>query len=506
MSGLYQITVTEARGQVAVAADIDQLAIVLGCSSSGSGLSSFYLSSTAAHAGVGYGDAVDTLGQIIEQKQPDGSATKRPAALYKLPSATAGSYGTINVTGVTGTSVITTHTATTPLGTYEAKIRVIAGGTIATAGITFVWSLDGGRTESPIVALGTATTYAIPNSGVQFDFATGTLVAGDVVTVRTIAPAPDASGVTAAMTALAAASVQFGILVCDFDLTAAIAAALSSGLTSLNTAGKRPLCLTRTRLPDAETSETDAAWATDAASDFLSFSDSRMACIAIYGLLTDAHTARQYLRSGLAQFAADVVRVARSEWPDCPADRKMANFSLVNATGVTVGHDEGPRGSSTGLSNDALGNRFCCVQRLPDASRLEDVFTTVPWVMYAADERIRNVPTRRVCNAIELTAVAAGISLGGSNRVKYTPASGTTPARLTDEGRRVVHGVIYNAVATAHRQDIQNPDDAALDTGLVRVMQDITVSGGNLLHISVTIAPVVKGYVLELAVELAVQQ
>jgi hypothetical protein len=333
----------------------------------------------------------------------------------------------------------------------------------------------------------------------------GTAVAGDIVRVRTVAPAPNAAGITAACAALAAASIQFGILACDFDMTPAIFAALSSGKSTLIAAGKRVSVLARTRLPDYENDETEAEWAEAIAADYDSLSDSGIHLRPTPGLLTDAYTARQYLRSDLGQFAADVVRVARSVWPDCPNDRKMANFTLVNGNGVTVGHDEGPRGSVTGLSNDTLGNRFGCVQRLPDASRLEDVYTTVPWVMYAADERIRNLPTRRVCNAIERVAVTAGTSLSGS-KVGYTPAAGATSAQLTDGGRRLIHGVIYAALAREFRTDIQNSNDAALDTGLVQVAQNITVSGGNLLGVSVTLAPLVWGYLQKLDIVLAIQQ
>jgi hypothetical protein len=133
------------------------------------------------------------------------------------------------------------------------------------------------------------------------------------------------------------------------------------------------------------------------------------------------------------------------------------------------------------------------------------VYTTVPWVMYAADERIRNLPTRRVCNAIERVAVTAGTSLSGS-KVGYTPAAGATSAQLTDGGRRLIHGVIYAALAREFRTDIQNSNDAALDTGLVQVAQNITVSGGNLLGVSVTLAPLVWGYLQKLDLILAIQQ
>jgi hypothetical protein len=504
MSGTYSITVQEARGLVAVSADIDRLAVVMGCSSSGSELSPFYGSGTAAVTGRGYGDSVDTLAQIIEQKQESGNGVKIPAAHYALPVVTNGSYGAVDSSGKDGTSAVTVDSAVHPYGTYDAYIRVVTGGNIGTTGITFVWSLDAGRTESKITALGTAVSYTIATGNVKFAFGTGSLVAGDIVRVPTVAPAPDSAGITAAFNDLAAGSIQFGVLVCDFEMTAAFAAVVTAGKATLIAAGKRALILARTRTPDFATAESESAWLLDTASDYSAVNDSCIGLVAAFGLVTDAMTGRRYLRSLLQQFAADVVRVGISDWPDCPADQRMANVSLVDSSGLLLGHDEGPRGGATGLSNDTLGNRFISVQRLPDASRLEDVYTTAPWVLYAADERIRNIMTRRVANAIERVAVTAATTQMGA-KVRYTPAVGSTPARLTEGSRRALHGVIFDAISKTFKNHIQNSTAAALDSGLVQVNQDITVSAGNLASVSVTIAPLVFGYLLNLDITLAVQ-
>lgn len=639
MSGTYEITVQEARGFVAVAADIDRLAVVMGCSSVGSGLSPFYLSGQSAVAGVGYGDAADILTTVIEQPQDSGTARKFPAAIYRTPITTQGSYGTIDVSGVTGTVVVTTHTATKPYGTYEAYLRIVNGGLIGTDGITFVWSLDNGRSVSTVTGLGTATTYTIPNSNTQFDFApasadltalntllneiktdyqahrvltsgsvhgaadstntitaanasdtatrvalandlrakyeahriltaggvhgaadtvdvivapvatddatalilaldlkakynahrvltagsvhgaadstnvvtsaapsAGAFAAGDIVKVRTLGPTPSSADVDAAFTALKNAPIDFSLLVCDFPVDATMFAHITSGLTTLLAAGKRVTAICRTRLPDFEASETETAWGTSIVANFTSsVSDSRILLRAAYTLTKDAMTSRLYRRSNIAQFAADVVRIGRSDIPNAPADQKMAGASISDASGADVGHDEGPRGAFTGLSNDTLGNRFSCDMRLPDFARREDVYNTVPWVMYAADERIRNLPTRRIANAMERVAVTAGTaSLGG--KLFYTPATLTSAARLTPASRAAIHASIYAPLKQEFADDIQNADAAGLDTGLVQVNPVITVSGGNLVTVAVTLAPRVFGYLLSLNLTLAVQQ
>lgn len=641
MSGIYEITVQEARGFVAVPADLDRLAVVMGCSSVGSGLSPFYLSGQSAVAGVGYGDAADILTTVIEQPQDSGTARKFPAAMYRTPVTTQGSYGTIDVTGVTGTVVVAVHSATKPYGTYEAYLRCVNGGLIGTDGITFVWSLDNGRNVSNVTGLGTATTYTIPNSNVQFDFSptsadltalntlineiytdfnahviltaggvhggadsadvvsiasatdtatriarinalraayilhiaktaggvhgaadtvdvivapvatddssalilaldmtakynahrvltagsvhgaadstnavtspapsAGAFAAGDIVKVRTLGPTPSTADVDAAFTALKNASIDFSIVVCDFPVNATMFAHISTGLNTLLAAGKRVTAICRTRLPDFEASESETAWGTSIVANFTSsVTDSRILMRAAYELTKDAMTGRLYRRSDIAQFAADVVRIGRADFPDAPADQKMAGASIVDASGVDLGHDEGPRGVFTGLSNDTLGNRFSCAMRLPDFARREDVYATVPWVMYANDERIRNLPTRRIANAMERTAVTAGnAGLGG--RLFYTPATsapGSQP-RLTAASRAAIHAVIYSAVKQEFAGDIQNADAAGLDTGLVQVNPIITVTGGNLVKVAVTLAPLVFGYLLSLDLTLAVQQ
>ncbi len=637
MSGLFEVNVSEARGFVAVPADIDKLAIVMGSSSAGSGLSPFYLSGSAAITGVGYGDAVDALTQAIEQLQPS-STKKFPVALYTTPNTNVGTYGTVDSSGETGTVVVTAHSATKPYGTYESYLRIVDGGLIGTAGITFQWSLDGGRSLSSITALGTATTYEIPHSGVAFDFSpttadltalntlineiytdfnahviltTGTVhgaadnadvvsiasasdtatriarmnalraayqlhvlktaggvhgaadtadvitspictddssclilalefktkynlhiakttssihgladstngvtspapvagafAAGDVIRCRTFAPSPSATDIDNAFTALALSSIDFTIVICEFPMTATLAAHVTTGLGALRNVGKRAIAICRTRLPLFESSESESTWATLVAADFAAYTDSNVHVRATYGLITDAMTGRQYRRSDLAQYAADVVRTDRSVVADLPADRKMANFSLVDSDGNTVGHDEGPRGTVTGLSNDALGNRFGCNQRFPDQGRREDVFSTVPWVMYASDERIRNVPTRRIANAMERVAVTAGTSNLGAN-LAYNVNPDTGQATLTAASRKALQGKMFRAISPEFAKDIQNARDAGVDTGLVQVDPVVTVSGGNLLRVTTTLAPKVFGILLDLDIVLAIQE
>jgi hypothetical protein len=649
MAGTYSIILSEAQGYVASPQDIDKIALVMGVSSTGNGLTAFYYSGAAAQAAVGYGDAADTLCQIIEQRQSNGQrGVKVPACFYGMDGSTAGSYGAIDNSGVAGTALFAVDAAVAPYGTYEARVYVITGFTVGVTGGEIQWSLDGGRTRSNTVAVGTADSYTIPNSNTKFVFtpgstdltalntlineektdlaahvvlttgtvhsnadnnasviamnatasatttatriarvnaikaaynahrvlgsgaspaihinvggdttnivtaadatddetaltlaleiktklnahdanttahtiadatntvtssapAAGAFTAGDVGAVRTFAPACTTADIDAAFADLVVNPVNVGLIILDFPMTAALAAHVSSGVDDLNDIGIRPTVLCRTRIPNFESSETDAAWVTSVGTDFASFNDSRIIARAGYGLITDAMTTRQYRRSTFAQFAADVVRVPRKVWPSAPADQAEANVILVDSTGATVGHDEGPRGASTGLSNDSLGNRFACEQRIPDFSAMEAVYNTVPWTLAASTDRVKNLMVRRVVNAMERTAISAAKSgLGGT--IEYNLADPNVPASqptLTEVSRNAIHAVVYGALATDFATDIQNADNADIDTGLVQVASIITVSGGNLVGVSVTIAPKVLGYLVTESFTLAVQE
>ncbi len=347
------------------------------------------------------------------------------------------------------------------------------------------------------------------NATTSPDPAAGTIEAGDKVMVRTFGPKWSTDDLDDARDALVQSSVDFGLCVIVGPMSAAEAAHVSTMRAALLAVGKRVTFLCEARLPDFEASETEATWLASVAADYLDFEDSGVHVRATYGIETDAVTARQYLRSDLAEFAANVVRVAVKEWPCAPADRALQGVALVDSGGNLIGHDEGPQGAVTGLSDDDQGSRFGCNFRPALPAFRGQVYTTVPWMMYAPDERIRNLPTRRVINKLERVAATTAFSgLGGTTF--YTPADGTTtpptPARLTESGRNRIHAAIFGRLAIECRDDIQNADDGNLDTGLVQVNQDVTISGGNLVSVSVTLAPLVFGYLFTTAITVAVQE
>jgi hypothetical protein len=654
-AGVPTVNVSEAQGYSASSTAIDKYAVVVGCTSTGSGASSFFQTGQALRAARGYGDAVDTCGQMIEQRQNSGQAPKIPVAIYSVDIGTPASYGAIDDSGVQGTATIDFDATSLPLGTYEPRIKIVTGGTVGTTGITFKWSLDGGRTESRTISLGTATSYTIPNSGVKFEFSpasadltalntlineiftdfnahvilvagtvhtnadtgnvvsagtypsatntatriarvnalraaallhypkgsggvpathinvsgdaasvttltavpvatdddsalalalalkstlnlhdanttahtiadatntvsaaspsAGTLLADDIAFGRTFGPAPIAADLydgstsppTGALYDLAISSLPFSILVLEFPLTASLAVAVTSGLNAMASRGKVVKCTARTRIRDFEAGETEQEWSDAVALDFLNYDDSRIMPHAGYGLVTDALTGRRYLRSTMAQVAADEIAGTISTWTGSPnaSPSGMSNVSLADDSGADVGHDEGPRGTGTGLANFDLGNRFSCLFRDVD----ERVWTTVPSVLYGEAERIRNGPARRTVNAIKRVARAAAFtSLGG--KIHYERADASVPGSLPtlpESTRLGLQATIFAALAI-FADDIDNADDGAIETGLVQVSKTVTVTNGNLVSLTITVAPELGGLVVEENIIIAVQE
>lgn len=178
------VTATESRGAVAPPANIDQAAVILGCTSAGStGLSPLFNNSASMIAALGYGDTVDAATYITDPINPDRQPPG-PVAIYKTATSNPGTYGTVDVTGVTGTGSIGVDATSTPLGTYgQAWLQVGTGFTIGVAGGTVRWTLDGGTNWSGYAPVGTLDYFLVPNSGVKWLFTPGST---DLIALNTL--------------------------------------------------------------------------------------------------------------------------------------------------------------------------------------------------------------------------------------------------------------------------------------------------------------------------------
>jgi hypothetical protein len=732
-TGLWNASMTEQRGAVAPPADIDKYMVVIGCTSSGTGLKGPFASARAIVNACGYGDTCDTAGQIVEQRQTNGSQVPSvPVCVYEVPAATDGAYGTIDISGVTGTCVPAVDSGA-PFGTYRAAVQIAAGGDVGTDGIKYRVSLEEDPDWSSIAPkrLGTAYAITVPNSGCGFDldppsaqvtafisavneaatdllahladntahnsadtsaaqvalaassaattgaqawarmnliraayeshrvnttvhdgpditnaishaaatniasgvglynefdtdytahiaaaptnsaaglkaatatvaspvtltsadlldageaallayprkivFTTagvtpadapatalitgtdylgaaqtetvniaqtattatstkwfktitsiayaaadgtaatvaigyaasvhnsadstntltstnptqGTLAANDIFFVHTTAPQPGASDIDDAFVALSKSGKLFGIVVCEFDMTPTLAAHVTTGLNTCQNTNRRMLALAHTDMPDLETSETESDWVDDVETNFAlgTVDDSRIILFSSFTRETDARTTAVYRRPGFAQFCADVARVGINEVPCAPVDQPATGISLWDEDDVQVGHDEGPRGDVTGMSNADLGNRFVSTVSAADPLRGNAVYYTVPWTLAGADDQIKTLMMRRLATSMERAAVSAAIGAGGT-LLDYTAPDPNVPGdvyRLTDASRGKLHGTIFNALSERYAGLIQNADDGDVETGLVWVNPVIDVAPGKLVTVA----------------------
>lgn len=339
-------------------------------------------------ATFGAGPLVEAAAHAIERYG-------RPVLLVRTGTTVDGAASAVDDDAVTGTSVITADVvATEPLDDYEVVFRVVAGGTIGTAGITFKWSLDGGRTMSATTALGTANTFTIPGSGVTLDFAAGTLVAGDEATFRTTAPQWNASELGAALDALKVTATDWGLVEIVGAIDATAFDTIETKIASIVASGKDVAWIGSARVPGI--GESDATYQAAIAAVFASKASTYGVLTAGAHEMTSSVSARRYMRP--VSFTAAPRENSLSEEQNS-ADIKLGpilGVSIVDELGNPKHHDEA---KSPGL-DDA---RFYVLRTW---ERRAGVFVNRPRLFSPAGSDFQLLVHRRVMN-IALTVLRA---------------------------------------------------------------------------------------------------
>jgi hypothetical protein len=171
------------------------LLAIIGCSSSGPANVPIV---TANPADIitqnGYGPGPQCAAFVIDE-------SGNPAIFVKATTVSAGSNTAVTALVPGGSTSVVTLTGT-PIDTYYGVVTVLTGGTIGTAGIQIGVSLDAARSQYQIVNLGTATTYAIPNTGLTLNFGAGTMVLGDTYRWLSTEPKWNDAGIASAIQSL----------------------------------------------------------------------------------------------------------------------------------------------------------------------------------------------------------------------------------------------------------------------------------------------------------------
>ena len=203
-------SLNEAGGGIGISTD---LVCVLSTSSSGTaGQLGLYSNINDVVAQFGSGEGVDFAAHYIK-------ALGKPVLMGRMNASVSATTGPLDLSLVAGTSVISF--TGTPLDDEAIVLNVVAGGTIGVAGITFRYSRDQGNTWSGVINLGTATTFAIPGTGMTANFAAGTLIGqtstsstkpyqqtgGDTAILYCDSPKWNSTDLTACFTALKAGNI-----------------------------------------------------------------------------------------------------------------------------------------------------------------------------------------------------------------------------------------------------------------------------------------------------------
>ena len=179
-------------GGSAVVVPASSIQAVIGTSSTGTANQPLaYKNINSLVAAYGYGPGVEAAALSI--------AAGGTVIFVKAATTTPGAQTAVTATAA-GTSVVTVTGAA--FDSYLVVVQYGVGGTISTTGITFRISLDGGKNFGPYLALGTATTYAIPQTGLTLNFAAGTVLSGGILRFSTTEPLWAISGVQSALSAL----------------------------------------------------------------------------------------------------------------------------------------------------------------------------------------------------------------------------------------------------------------------------------------------------------------
>lgn len=373
------LTITELDGALGVLSGTGKTLAIIGYSSSGP------LNTPAAFGRTK--DVIATFGSgpLVEAACIHIERTGQPVIIIRTGSSVAGTPGTIDVTGVTGTSAVTNTGV--PNDDYDAYFIVRNGGTIGSAGITYQWSLDGGRTLSPVANLGTSTGFTFPGSGgLALAFGTGTLVAGDVVKSRTTAPNWNATELGAALDALKNSVQQWEIAEIAGPLDATTFAAVETKFASLFAAGKPRAWIGHTRVPNV--GESEAAYKTALDAIFGNLATTFGMVCAGAAKITSSVNGRAYKRP--VSYAVASRQAAVDEQID------IADINLGALTGVSIRDSNGNVDEHDESVNPGLDDSRFCVLRTWDG--YQGVYVNRPQMLSPAGSDFQLMPHRRVLN------------------------------------------------------------------------------------------------------------
>lgn len=362
---------------------------VLGPSDSGT------LNTPAAYARPGNVTTAFTGGPLVQLCNYYINNYGRNVIAVRTAASTVGIYSTIDVTGVTGTSVHTLDATTHPNDAYDVVIKYITGGTRGVAGITYQYSLDGTRNWSATTALGTASSIVLPSTtgGIKIDLAAGTIIANDTVRFSAIAPCFTAADLTTALTALKNSNLPWDIAIPVGSIDASIFDAIETGFAAMQAVGKWRAWVGGTRMPNV--GETESAYKTAMDAIFTAKSTLFGSLYAGDVKISSANGRGVYRRPAAWLTACREASVTEEVNIADPKLGALPAASLVDANGNPENHDEIV---TPGLDDSRYGTLRTWVNR-------NGVYVNRPRIFSTSSSDFQIMPYRRVMNLYAETII-----------------------------------------------------------------------------------------------------
>ncbi len=328
------VSVTKIDGQTGVVRPSSDgiLAIIAPSSSGTANQPAAYTRGDLAHTDFGLGPLPAIASYHLD-------VAKKPVLLVKPSTDTAAAYGAVTHAG-TGTSVPTAG-GTSPVDDFNVLVTFVAGATVGVAGGTFTYSLDGGVNTSGVLALGTANTLTIPNVGVSFALAAGTVVAGDTIScVVTGAKMSNANLITA-LEALRTTSQPWEMVLVYADSEASSAAnvgTLDTWLSGLESTGKFRGFIANARQRTA--GETEATYLTAMTTAFASAASTRGLVCADAADMTNPNLGCVQSRYAAIGVAARLMQYGIEVDAAYVANGPLPGLTIADTRGNPKHHDE----------------------------------------------------------------------------------------------------------------------------------------------------------------------
>jgi hypothetical protein len=321
----------------------------------------------------------------------------RPVILVRTASTVAAAVSTVTTsnaggTGIaTGTAVVTINNTppAAPADDYELGLYVVNGGTVATAGITYQLSFDGGRNKSAVTPLGVATQIDT-GVGVIWKIAAGTMIAGESYAARATAAQWNGTEIMAALDALAASVATWEIVQIVGAIDGVTFDNIEGKIAGMLNAGKPRAWVGNTRIPNA--GESEAAYLTALSALFATKSSKVGELCAGACKLASSVNGRKYRRPVSMAIAARQQSVSEEINIAAVDTGALPGVAITDANGNVDEHNESV--------NPGLDDARFTVLRTVDG--YQGIYVNRPRLFAPDGSDFQLMPHRRVINIVHI--------------------------------------------------------------------------------------------------------